>query len=82
MFAECVAAPLSLDDKWKQMESAAQKVAENTIGYTRKQTKNEWFDEECARVNEKKNAAKARAFGVKSRNPKNAFKPVRGGKEL
>jgi hypothetical protein len=32
-------------------------VAENTIGYTRKQARNEWFDEECARVNEKKNAA-------------------------
>jgi hypothetical protein len=34
-------------------------VAENTIGYTRKQAVNEWFDEECEVVNEEKNDLKA-----------------------
>jgi hypothetical protein len=48
-----------LDDKWKRTETALRKVAENTIGYTRKQAVNEWFDEECEVVNEEKNALKA-----------------------
>jgi hypothetical protein len=34
-------------------------MAENTIGYTRKQAVNEWFDEECEVGNEEKNALKA-----------------------
>jgi hypothetical protein len=50
---------LALDDKWKRTETALRKVAENTIGYTRKQALNEWFDEECGVVNEEKNALKA-----------------------
>jgi endonuclease/exonuclease/phosphatase family metal-dependent hydrolase len=69
--------PLSLDDIWKRTETAVREVAEKTIGYTRKQARNEWFDEECARVNEKKNAARARALGVKTRNAKNAYKQAR-----
>jgi hypothetical protein len=33
----------------------------NTIGYTRKPpNKGEWFDEECAKVNEEKHAARER----------------------
>jgi hypothetical protein len=38
-----------------------QRIATNTIGYTRKQANKECFDEECARVNEEKNAARERA---------------------
>ena len=34
--------PISLDDKWTRIETAIRKVAEKTIGYTRKQAKNEW----------------------------------------
>jgi hypothetical protein len=44
------AQPLGLDEKCKR-------VATNTIGYTRKQADKEWFDKECAKVNEEKNAA-------------------------
>jgi hypothetical protein len=47
--------PLSLNDKWRRMEEAVQKVATNTIDYTRKQAEKEWFDEECEKVNEEKN---------------------------
>jgi hypothetical protein len=42
------AQPLSLDKKCKKLEETIQRVAKNTIGYTRKQANKEWFDEECA----------------------------------
>jgi hypothetical protein len=38
------AQPLSLDEKCKKLEETIQRVATNTIGYTRKQTNKEWFD--------------------------------------
>jgi hypothetical protein len=38
------AEPLSLDEKYKKLEETIQKVATNTIGYTRKQANKEWFD--------------------------------------
>jgi hypothetical protein len=41
----------------KTGKKTIQRVAKNTIGYTRKQASKEWFDEECAKVNEEKNAA-------------------------
>jgi hypothetical protein len=50
------AQPLSLDEKCKKLEETIQKVATNTIGYRQKQANKEWFDEKCAKVNEKKNA--------------------------
>jgi hypothetical protein len=43
-------------------QQTIQRVATNTIGYTRKQANIEWFDEECAEVNEEKNAARERAI--------------------
>jgi hypothetical protein len=49
----------------------------HTIGYTRKQTNKEWFDEKCAEVNEEKNAARERAIQIKTRGVKNAYKLVR-----
>jgi hypothetical protein len=54
-----------------------QSVATNTIGYTRKQAYKEWFDEECAEVNEEKNAARERAIQIKTRGTKNAYKLAR-----
>jgi hypothetical protein len=51
-----------LDEKCKKLEETIQIVATYTIGYTRKQANKEWFDEECAKVNEKKNAARDRAI--------------------
>jgi hypothetical protein len=50
--------PLSFDEKCKKLEETIERVATNTIGYTRKQANKEWFDEECAKVNEEKNAAR------------------------
>jgi hypothetical protein len=47
------------------------------VGYTRKQTNKEWFDEECAKVNEEKNTVRARAIQIKTRGAKNAYKPAR-----
>jgi tRNA A37 N6-isopentenylltransferase MiaA len=40
--------PLSLDEKCKILEETIQRVATNTMGYTKKQANKEWFDEECA----------------------------------
>jgi hypothetical protein len=40
------AQPLSLDEKCEKLEETIQRVATNTIGYTRKQANKEWFDEE------------------------------------
>jgi hypothetical protein len=48
---------LNLDAKCKKLEETIQRVATNTIGYTRKQANKEWFDKACAKVNEEKNAA-------------------------
>jgi hypothetical protein len=70
------AQPLSLDEKCKKLEEAIQRVATN-IGYTRKQANTEWFDEECAEVNEIKNAARERAIQNNTRGAKNAHKLAR-----
>jgi DNA anti-recombination protein RmuC len=61
------AQPLSLDEKCKKLEETIQRVATNTIGYTRKQAYKDWFDEECAEVNEEKNAARERAIQMLAR---------------
>jgi hypothetical protein len=71
------AEPLSLDERCKKLEETIQRVATNTIGYTRKQANKEWFDEECAEVNEEKNAARDRAIQIKTRGAKNAYKLAR-----
>jgi hypothetical protein len=68
------AQPLSLDEKCIKLGETIQRVAKNTIGYTRKQANKEWFDEECAKANEEKNAAKERAIQAKTRGAKNAYK--------
>jgi hypothetical protein len=49
------------------------------VGYTKKQTNKdeEWFDEECAKVNEEKNTVRERAIQIKTRGAKNAYKPAR-----
>jgi hypothetical protein len=39
---------LSLDEKCKKLEETIQRVATNTISYTRKQANKEWFDGGCA----------------------------------
>jgi hypothetical protein len=44
----------------KKLEETIQRVATNTNGYTKKQANKEWFDEECAKVNEKKKVASER----------------------
>jgi hypothetical protein len=64
--------PLSLDEKCRKLEETIQRVATNTIGYPRKQANKEWFDKECTKVNEEKNAARERAIQIKTRGAKNA----------
>jgi hypothetical protein len=71
------AQPLNLDEKCKKLEETIQRVAINTIGYTRKQANKEWFDEKCAMVNEEKNVARERAIQIKTRGVKNAYKLAR-----
>jgi hypothetical protein len=71
------AQPLSLDEKCKKLEETIQRVATNTIGYTRKQANKEWFDEECAKENEEKNAARERAIQNNTRGAKKAYKLAR-----
>jgi hypothetical protein len=71
------AQPQSLDEKCKKLEETIQRVATNTIGYTRKQANKEWFDEECAKVNEEKNVPRERAFQINTRGVKNAYKLAR-----
>jgi hypothetical protein len=58
------AQPLSLDEKCKKLEETIERVATNTIGYTRKQANKEWFDKECAKVNDEKNAARERTIQI------------------
>jgi hypothetical protein len=66
--------PLSLYEKCKKLEETIQRIATNTIGHTRKQANKEWFDEECTKVNEEKNAARERAIQIQTRGVKNAYK--------
>jgi hypothetical protein len=66
-----------LDEKCKKLKETIQIEATNTIGYTRKQANKEWFDEECAKVYEKKNAAREQAIQIKTRGAKNAYKLAR-----
>jgi hypothetical protein len=68
---------ISLHEKCKKLEETIQRVATNTIDYTRKQANKEWFDEECSTVNEEKNAARERAIKINSRGAKNAYKLAR-----
>jgi hypothetical protein len=51
----------------KNVKNWKKQSREYTIGYTRKQPNKEWFDEECAKVNEEKNAARERAIKIKIR---------------
>jgi hypothetical protein len=60
-----------LDEKCKKLEET------NTIGYTRKQSNKEWFDEKCAKLNKKKIAARDRAIQIKTRGAKNDYKLAR-----
>jgi hypothetical protein len=66
-----------LDEKCKKLEETIQRVMTKTIGYTRKKAYKEWFDQECAEVNEQKNAARERAIQIKTRGIKNAYKLAR-----
>jgi hypothetical protein len=66
------AQPLSLDEKCKKLEETIQRVVKNSIGYTRKQANKELLDEECAKVNEEKNAARERAIQNNTKVAKNA----------
>jgi hypothetical protein len=71
------AQPLNLGEKCKKLEETIQKIATNTIGYTRKQANKKWFDGDSAKVNEGKNAARKRAIQIKTRGAKHAFKLAR-----
>jgi hypothetical protein len=68
---------ISLHEKCKKLEETIQRVATNTIDYTRKQANKDWCDEECSTVNEEKNAARERAIKINSRGAKNAYKLAR-----
>jgi hypothetical protein len=70
-----------LDEKCKKVEETIQRVATNTIGYTRKQAYKKWFDEECAEVNKEKNAARERAIQNNTRGAKKAYKLASDKKE-
>jgi tRNA A37 N6-isopentenylltransferase MiaA len=64
------AQPLSLDEKCKKLEETIQRVATNTIGYTRKQANKKWFDEECAKVNKKRTPSESEPSKSKPEEPK------------
>jgi hypothetical protein len=64
----------------KKLEETIQRVAINTISYTRKVANKEWFDKKCANVNTAKNAAREQAIQIKTRDAKNAHK-LAGTKE-
>jgi hypothetical protein len=61
----------------KKLEETIQRGATNTFSYTKKQANKEWFDEECAKGNEEKNAARDRTKQNNTRGAKNAYKLAR-----
>jgi tRNA A37 N6-isopentenylltransferase MiaA len=64
------AQPLSLDEKCEKLKETIQRVATNTISYTRKQAKKDWFDEECAKRNEEENTARSEPSKPKPEEPR------------
>jgi hypothetical protein len=56
------------------MEEAVRKVATNTIAYKRKLAGKEWFDKECEKVNEEKNACRANAIHRVTRAAEDKYK--------
>jgi hypothetical protein len=62
---------METDGEW---ETAIRKMAANTIGYSRRQTKNEWFDEKCEAVNGKKNVLRVRVIQKNTRTTNIAYK--------
>jgi hypothetical protein len=64
----------------KKMKETIQRVATITIVHKRKQATKEWFDEECANVNEEKKAARERAI-QNTKGAKNAYKLARTGEQ-
>jgi hypothetical protein len=72
------AQPLSWDENCKKKLETIQRVATNTIGYTRKQANKEWFDEECAKVNDKRTPPESEpSIQIKTRVAKHAYKLAR-----
>ena len=46
-----------IQEDWKQLKEVIKEAAEQTIGYQPKLDRRGWFDDECRRVLEEKNAA-------------------------
>jgi hypothetical protein len=59
------------------METAIRNVADNTIGYTQKQARNEWLDEESEMINEEKHALRARVIHKNIRAKNIEYKQAR-----
>jgi hypothetical protein len=66
----------------RKQEKIVRKIATNTIGYTRKQARKEWFDEECEKVNGEKNACRANAIHRRTRAAKDQYRPKRRNYKL
>jgi flavoprotein len=66
-----------LDEKCKKLEETIQRVAKTPSVTREKQANKKWFDKECAKVNEEKNAARERAIQIKTRGVKNTYKLAR-----
>ncbi|XP_055587587.1 craniofacial development protein 2-like [Uranotaenia lowii] len=47
------------EDCWDTIKTAINSAAENVIGYVERSRRNDWFDEECRRVMDEENAARA-----------------------
>jgi hypothetical protein len=46
-----------IEENWKQLKEVIKEAAEQTIGYQPKPDRRGWFDDECRRALEEKNAA-------------------------
>ena len=46
-----------IEEDWKQLKEVIKEAAEQTIGYQPKPDRRGWFDDECRRALEEKNAA-------------------------
>jgi hypothetical protein len=59
--------PCSLNEFSYETEDKIKKVANTTMGYVQKPQNQEWFDEECATVNEENNRTRVRAIQIQNR---------------
>jgi len=69
--------PGDVGSKWQQLSQLMKDEAQNTLGFETPNSKNTWFDDDCARVTERKNRARVRKIERPTRSAVEEYKKLR-----